>query len=129
MKTVTAKERSYIVNQVIRISDQHIFDSISSAASSVDTLPNYLAKCIRERKFCKGDLFEFYKGRGCNTSSEQYAKMVAKKKVKKTIREDEQWDKMCQRILLIMSRQAEMTGMPVEQVYKKFIEQTEARFE
>jgi len=55
--------------------------------------------------------------------------MVAKKKVKKTIREDEQWDKMCQRILSIMGRQAEMTGMPVEQVYKKFIEQTEARFE
>lgn len=67
------------MNQVIRISDQHIFDSISSAASSVDTLPNYLAKCIREHKFCKGELFEFYKGRGCNTSSEQYAKMVAKK--------------------------------------------------
>ena len=117
------------MNQVIRISDQHIFDSISSAASSVDTLPNYLAKCIREQKFCKGELFEFYKGRECNTSSEQYAKMVAKKKVKKTIREDEQWDKMCQRILLIMGRQAEMTGMPVEQVYKRFVEQTETRFE
>lgn len=118
------------MNQVIRISDQHIFNSISSAASSVDTPSNYLAKCIREHKFCKGELFEFYRGgKGCNTSPEQFAKMVAKKKVKKTIREDEQWDKMCQRILSIMGRQAEMTGMPVEQVYKKFIEQTEARFE
>lgn len=116
------------MNRVIRISDQHIFDSISSAASSVDTLPNYLAKCIREHKFCKGELFEFYKGRGCNTSSEQYAKMVAKKKVKKTIREDERWEKMCQRILFIMGRQAEMTGMPVEQVYKRFVELTETRF-
>ena len=117
------------MNQVIRISDQHIFDSISSAASSVDTLPNYLAKCIREHRFCKGELFEFYKGRGCNTSPEQYTKMVAKKNVKKTIREDEQWDKMCQRIFSIMGRQAEMTGMPVEQVYKKFVEQAETRFE
>lgn len=117
------------MNQVIRISDQHIFDSISSAASSVDTLPNYLAKCIRKHKFCKGELFEFYRGRGCNTSSEQYAKMVAKKKVKKTIREDEQWDKICQRILSVMEKQAEMNSLSLEDVYFEFIERTKGRFE
>ena len=117
------------MNQVMRISDQHIFDSISSAASSVDTLPNYLAKCIREHKFCKGELFEFYIGRGCNTLPEQYAKMVAKKKVEKTIREDEQWDKICQRILSVMEKQAEMNSLSLEDVYFEFIERTKGRFE
>lgn len=117
------------MNQVIRISDQHIFDSISSAASSVDTLPNYLAKCIREHKFCKGELFEFYKGRGCNTSSEQYARMVAKKNIKKTIREDEQWDSMSQRILSIMERYAKSKNISLEQVYCDFFKRTKGRFD
>lgn len=110
------------MNRVIRIRDQKVFDSISAAAGSIGTPSYHLANCIRARKLCKGEYFEFYRGEGQNSTAKTYS----------ILKENELTDRlesMCQQIFAIMLKRAQAEDMSLDEVYHRFVRDTESRFE
>ena len=110
------------MHQVIRIRDQKVFNSISAAAESIGTPYNYLSKCIDEHKLCKGELFEIYhKGM-------PHSKPIVHAIMSEGQRTD-RFETMYQQIFQIMLKRAYSEDMSLDEVYHKFISDTEGRFQ
>ena len=116
-----SKGVDFNMNRVIRIRDQKVFDSISAAAKSIGTQYNYLAQCIRDYKPCKGEYFEFYRGEGQNSDTGN--------QVMKEVKLTDRLETMYQQIFSIMLKRAKAEGMPLDEVYHRFVRDTESRFE
>lgn len=108
--------------KVIRIRDQKVFDSISSAAANIGTLPNYLASCIRANRFCKGEYFEFYHGEGRNSDAKRYSALMESKLA-------DRLETMYQQIFAILLKYGQKEGMSLDEVYHRFVQDTKNRFE
>ena len=110
------------MTRVIRIRDRKVFDSISAAAESIGTPSYHLAHCIRARKLCKGEYFEFYRGEGMNSNARAYS-------ILKENALTDRLESMYQQIFAIMLKRAKAEGMPLDEVYHRFVRDTKSRFE
>lgn len=116
------------MNQVIRISDQKVYDTIASAAASIGTPSNYLAKCIRTQKPCKGEYFEFYRG-GYNSPPEALPRLIAQSRIKEPAKDELEWEDSIQSILFAMKEEADKFDISLTQMFKEFVKRTKGRFE
>lgn len=112
------------MNHVIRVRNQKVYESLTSAAADMKTPYNYLAKCIRAKKPCKGEYFEFYQGEGRNSPPEALPRLIAQSKIKEPIEEDHEWEDSIQSILSVMKDEAEKFDISLDEMYKGFIKRT-----
>ncbi len=116
------------MNQVIRISDQKVYDTIASAAASIGTPSNYLAKCIRAQKPCKGEYFEFFRGGGYNSPPEALPRLMAQSRIKEPAEDELEWEDSIQSILFAMKEEADKFDISLTQMFKEFVKRTKDVF-
>lgn len=116
------------MNHVIRVRDQKVYESLISAAADMKTPYNYLAKCIRAKKPCKGEYFEFYTGKGRTSSPEALPRLMAQSRMKEPAEDELEWEDSIQSILFAMKEEADKFGISLTQMFKEFVKRTKDVF-